>query len=133
MRSVFADPFFFIALLDERDSYHQRVRLHLAAEEHFQITTRWVLVETANHFCASAQRADVAAFLLDIESDPDVQIVEPSDTLYHKGMHLYSERPDKAWSLTDCISFVVMQEQNLTDALTRDRHFAQAGFAPLFS
>jgi len=54
-----------------------------------------------------------------------------SEALLARGMALYRQRPDKAWSLTDCISFVVMGDERLTEALTGDHHFEQAGFAPL--
>jgi uncharacterized protein len=60
--------------------------------------------------------------------------VTESDALYRRGLELYAGRPgDKDWSLTDCISFVVMEDEGLREALTGDRHFAQAGFIPLFS
>jgi predicted nucleic acid-binding protein len=53
--------------------------------------------------------------------------------LFAAGVELYGTRPDKEWSLTDCISFVVMKREGLTDALTGDRHFEQAGFKVLLS
>ncbi len=56
-----------------------------------------------------------------------------SDRLYRRGLDLYAQRADKGWSLTDCISFVVMAEEGLREALTGDRHFAQAGYVPLFA
>ena len=51
--------------------------------------------------------------------------------LFDAGVELYVRRPDKAWSLTDCISFVVMREHGMNEALTGDRHFEQAGFIAL--
>ena len=45
-----------------------------------------------------------------------------------EGLGLYESRPDKEWSLTDCISFVVMKKEGIVEALTEDRHFEQAGF-----
>ena len=74
-----------------------------------------------------------AGFLQDMESDPDTIIVKHNDDLYHKGLKLYAERPDKDWSLTDCISFVVMREHQITEALTGDHHFEQAGFKAFFA
>jgi len=51
--------------------------------------------------------------------------------LYQRGINLYAQRPDKEWSLTDCISFVVMSDRGITEALTGDHHFEQAGFRAL--
>ena len=62
-----------------------------------------------------------------------MKIVEFSDSLYRRGLTLYDQRPDKAWSLTDCISFVVMEENAIREALTGDRHFSQAGFVAVFA
>jgi uncharacterized protein len=59
--------------------------------------------------------------------------VQTSDELFEEGFSLYSARSDKDWSLTDCISFVVMQRRNIREALTADRHFEQAGFVALFT
>ncbi len=60
-------------------------------------------------------------------------IVGGSDDLFRRGLKLYVERPDQTWSLTDCISFVVMEEHRIRDALTRDHHFEQAGFRAVFA
>ncbi len=60
-------------------------------------------------------------------------IAGPSDSLYQSGLELYSKRPDKIWSLTNCISFAVMREPGLEEALTGDHHFTQAGFRTLFA
>jgi uncharacterized protein len=66
-----------------------------------------------------------------LRSDPNALIVPASPELFQRGYDLYARRPDKDWSLTDCTSFVVMKEQGLTDALTTDHHFEQAGFQML--
>jgi predicted nucleic acid-binding protein len=58
-------------------------------------------------------------------------IVEANRAIYDAGLNLYAQRPDKDWSLTDCISFVVMKRLRLTEALTADKHFEQAGFKVL--
>jgi len=60
-----------------------------------------------------------------------VRIVRSGPQLFQRGLKLYDERPDKEWSLTDCISFVVMKDEGISDALTGDQHFEQAGFIPL--
>jgi predicted nucleic acid-binding protein len=63
-----------------------------------------------------------------LDDDPGCVIVPPTEGLFREGIALYGRRPDKNWSLSDCISFVVMQQKNMTDALTGDHHFEQAGF-----
>jgi predicted nucleic acid-binding protein len=133
MKTVFADTWFFRAILSERDQHHDKVVHYLGETEDFIITTRWVLAETANAAAGSAYREDAARFLVQVESDPDMTIIKESDVLYQRGMKLYISRSDKAWSLTDCISFVVMDERGITEALTADHHFEQAGFRPLFA
>jgi predicted nucleic acid-binding protein len=95
------------------------------------VTTRWVLTELANALGDSPIRVAAGRFLQRIEGDASFQIVHDSDGLYERGLALFASRPDKAWSLTDCISFVVMADMDLTEAVTRDRHFEQAGFRAL--
>jgi hypothetical protein len=72
-------------------------------------------------------------FYRDLCTDPYTTIVGFSEPLFQAALDLYARRPDKGWSLTDCTSFVVMQRDGLTDALTGDHHFAQAGFVPLLA
>ncbi|MBV8265691.1 MAG: hypothetical protein JO252_05020, partial [Planctomycetaceae bacterium] len=78
-----------------------------------------------------ANRGGFSELLQLLRADPNVVIVPPSLELFEQGIDLYARRPDKAWSLTDCISFVVMTEQRLAEALTGDHHFEQAGFQAL--
>ena len=66
-----------------------------------------------------------------LASSPDARIVEPTQELFDRGVELFSQRLDKEWSLTDCISFVVMADEEIAEALTGDRHFEQAGFRTL--
>ena len=67
-----------------------------------------------------------------LRAEPEAEVIPPEAALFDRGCELYATRSDKNWSLTDCISFVVMKERGLTDALTADRHFEQAGFKALF-
>lgn len=133
MNSVFADTFFFLALIDERDEHHQRVLDYIRTAKDFIVTTRWVLVETANALSGTRLREEVFGLLSELESDTGVIIPGSSDGLYHQGLELYAKRPDKEWSLTDCISFLVMEEYGITKALTGDHHFEQAGYQAVFA
>lgn len=71
--------------------------------------------------------------MADIESDANTDIVASSRDLWSRGVELNLQRADKEWSLNDCISFVIMQERGLGEALTADQHFEQAGFKRLMS
>ena len=133
MSAVFADSWFYIALLDASDHHHPAVQAFSNEFDRHIVTTRWVLAEVANGLAAPRFRQSVAGLLRDVESDPGVRVIQPSDALYTRGFALYEARPDKEWSLTDCISFVVMEREGLCEALTNDRHFKQAGFVPLFA
>ncbi len=131
MKEVFADTFYFLALLDRRDAHHLRV-LDFATGFHGSlVTTRWVLAEAANALGGSPVRAAAARMLQRVEEDAGFRVVAGSDKLYERGLALFATPPDKQWSLTDCISFVVMADEGLADALTADRHFEQAGFRAL--
>ena len=66
-----------------------------------------------------------------LENDPKVEIVPASEDLYRRAFEIYRERVDKEWGLIDCMSFVVMNDHELSDALTADNHFRQAGFRVL--
>lgn len=66
-----------------------------------------------------------------IEKDPSIEIVPVSEELYKRAFNFYKKRQDKEWGLTDCISFIVMQDYELSEALTADEHFRQAGFRAL--
>lgn len=96
-----------------------------------QVTTTAVLTELADGFARSGDRNAIVRFISDLRGDLDIDIVTADEALFEAGMQLYASRPDKDWSLTDCMSFVVMQQQGILEALTGDRHFEQAGFIAL--
>jgi predicted nucleic acid-binding protein len=97
------------------------------------VTTRWVLMEVANMLSNSKARAGCAAFMRDLDHAEGMRIIPASEELFHRGLALYDERPDKGWSLTDCISFLVMADEHVIEALTGDHHFEQAGFTALLT
>jgi len=131
--TVFADSFYFLAVLNRCDQHHQRAQDYAARQDLSVVTTRAVLLEVGDAFADSATRTAAAGFLKRLERNPGTEIVALDDDLYARGLALYRDRPDKEWGLTDCISFVVMKDRGITEALTGDRHFAQAGFVPLLA
>jgi uncharacterized protein len=134
VRRAFADTHFYLALLNERDPVHAATRAFLApgGVEQF-VTTGWVLLELANAMSRSRLRARCHDFIRRLQGSEQNRIISLSDALQSRGLDLFGERPDKAWSLTDCISFVVMADEGLTEALTGDRHFEQAGYRALLA
>jgi predicted nucleic acid-binding protein len=95
------------------------------------LTTGPVLVEIADGLSAARHRQSALELLDAIERDDTIDIVPFSRELYERGLALYRRRPDKEWGLTDCMSFVVMDDHGITESLTADRHFTQAGFRAL--
>jgi uncharacterized protein len=131
MTTRFADAFYFLALLNPGDAAHSAA-LRLAREGRGTIvTTAWVLTEVADAMAAPANRPLVLRLIEGFRTLKTVEVVPSEPALFDRGLDLYSRRLDKAWSLTDCISFVVMTERGLTEALTGDHHFEQAGFRAL--
>ena len=127
-RTVFADTSFFAAIVNERDALHAQAKKAAAFQTDPSLTTEFVLLEVANFGTRGRQREVFATLIANLRRSPDVEIVPASAELFARGLDLFCQRPDKHWSLTDCISFVVMRERGLTDALTSDHHFEQAGF-----
>jgi uncharacterized protein len=131
MNIVFADTFYYLALLNADDEAHGRAVEMTERYAGRMVTTAWVLTELADGLCRSTTRAFLFQFLETLLADPEVTFVPPSDELFRQGLDLYGRRPDKDWSLTDCISFTVMGRQRITQALTADHHFEQAGFVAI--
>jgi predicted nucleic acid-binding protein len=128
MTAVFADTSFYLALLSASDVHHEEAASFSVEFRQHLVVTEFVLLELANALSDSRTRQVFARLLPHLRSDPDVSIVPVSAELFEAGCDLYGRRPDKSWSLTDCISFVVMEQQGLTDALSTDHPFEQAGF-----
>ncbi len=131
MTPVFADTYYFAALCNPTDQGHARAVAYARNALCPLVTTAWVVTELADGLCKAGTRPIFVRLIGLLQTDPQVTIVPANQGSMDRGLSLYASRPDKDWSLTDCISFVVMQEQSITDALTADRHFEQAGFVVL--
>jgi uncharacterized protein len=134
MTKVFLDTSYAVALSSHTDENHHRA-VELAEEletskTHF-ITTRAILFEIGNALSKIRHRAAAVRLLTALENDPTVAIVPATDDLYERALEIYRDRTDKEWGLIDCMSFVVMSDHGLTEALTADSHFRQAGFQTL--
>ena len=126
------DTVFIQALLNKRDTYHQQAlallpRVRSALEVW---VTEAVLIEDANALSA-INRSAAVEFIRQCYHTPNMQVVTVDTSLLSQALNLYQSRADKTWGLTDCISFVVMSEQGIAQAVTADRHFIQAGYRAL--
>jgi predicted nucleic acid-binding protein len=128
----FLDTVFIQALLNKRDQYHHQAKAFLPRVRTAMAVwvTEAVLVEVGNALGA-VNRPGAVQFIQQCYNTTNLQVVTVDTSLLTRALQLYSERPDKTWGFTDCISFVVMWEQGLTDAVTADIHFVQAGFRAL--
>ena len=128
---IFADTGYFVAFLKERDDLHARALRWAGAVREPILLTDYVLVEVANDCSAPVMRRRLHSFVELLRASPDFEIVPASPALFEAGLKLHKTRPDKEWSLTDCLSMVAMQERGITRALAFDHHFEQAGFEAL--
>ncbi|HTB85576.1 MAG TPA: PIN domain-containing protein [Candidatus Sulfotelmatobacter sp.] len=131
MNVVFADAFYFVARLNRRDQHHARVLKFSREFRARLLTSDWVLMEVADALAESESRARVRDFILHLRESAACEIVPATRELFDRALELYRQHADKEWTLTDCVSFVIMRERKVREALTGDRHFEQAGFAAL--
>jgi uncharacterized protein len=128
VNTVFGDTVYFLALLNARDQFHRQALALSEQPPAPMVTTEWVLTELADALATPPARERFTQLLGLLRAESDVEIVPASHQLFERGCALFAQRKDKAWSLTDCLSFVVMKDRGITDALTADQHFDQAGF-----
>jgi uncharacterized protein len=131
---IFADTFYWVALLNRRDSANRAVlEFSRTLGSSTLITTDEVLIELLA-FCASDQqlRMEAALTMQDILDGGNVRAIPQSRAGLLGGLALYKARPDKGYSLTDCISMQAMRREGLMYVLTNDRHFEQEGFRAIF-
>ena len=134
-RLLFADTFYWVALLNPGDAFHARVTSFgssLGAAR--LVMTDEVLTEVLNWFARAGPywRAQAACLIHDLRSDPDVDVLPQTRADFDAALALYEARPDKEYSLTDCRSMLAMRSLGLTEVLTNDHHFTQEGFTILF-
>ena len=128
---VFVDTSFVLALINERDQYHQQAEaLSFKFEQSSLVTTVAVLLEIGNAL-AKDFRVEANAIIGLLRTSSPIEVVELDDRLLEKGLAIYAKYRDKAWGLVDCISFVVMRERSVSDVLTFDADFSAAGFNSL--
>ncbi len=131
-KRLLLDTVFIQALLNQRDHYHgQAVKLFPQVRAAAEVwVTEAVLLEVGNAL-SSVNRQAAVEFIQLCYRTANMRVVGLDSTLLQRALQLYQARHDKTWGLTDCISFVVMADQGLQDAVTADAHFVQAGYRAL--
>ncbi len=117
MKSVFADADYLVALLNPREELHEKAK-RVSARLHPVriITSEMVMAEM---------------LVSQLRQNPNIRVVPQTATQFAEAMAFFCGHRDKEWSQTDCASFLIMRESGLSDALTYDHHFEQAGFTAL--
>lgn len=134
MKTIFADALYWIALINPKDQWHGRVLEAARAFDQVRlVTTEEVLTEVLNFYAEGGRfwRDAAASGIRAILADPHTEVVPHDHDSFHGGLALYEARPDKGYSLTDCVSMLAMRERGISEVLTHDHHFAQEGFTIL--
>ena len=123
-----------LCYVHQNEPQHQEAVQFLSSTNKKFLTHSYVLAELiALALVRRFPRPAVLAFVMDLLDNPDIEIVWVGEELHREGMKLLMERQDKTYSLCDAVSFVLMRQRGMTEALTTDRHFEQEGFVKLLS
>jgi predicted nucleic acid-binding protein len=136
MNELFIDTSGWASWADRSQPYHVEALAALQRlwdQSGLALTTNWVLLELTTLLTRPLRvpKPEQIRLLDDLRHDPAVLVVPIDPALETSAWALWASRPDKGWSLVDCASFVVMRQRGLTDALTTDHHFEQAGLTRL--
>jgi predicted nucleic acid-binding protein len=126
MKEVFVDTFYWLATINPSDADHEWV---VQMQRPSRMVTTWaVQLEVLDALSSPPVRPLAVQFWLLTTNNPSLIVIPLSNDLLTRAVVFFEKHGDKNWSMTDCISFVVMKERGITDALTADHYFKQAGF-----
>jgi uncharacterized protein len=131
MSALLADTSFFVAYLNPRDEDHTLAVEWMTASSERIVTSEWVLAELGNYLAEGPNRRLLGSLVRALSAEERVEIVPADHPSFLGALSLYVRRQDKSWSFTDCTSFCLMKARKITNALTTDHHFEQAGFTVL--
>ncbi len=134
MKRLFADTSYWVAILNPKDELHEKAQeVSKTLDPVLTVTSEMILTELLNLFAekGTALRNTAVSMVQKIKSASNCEVVPQTSLQFRKALERYNDRPDKGWSLTDCASFLIMEEKGIGEALTYDQHFLQAGFGAL--
>ena len=136
MNEVFLDSAYAIALSSSTDRHLKKavkIAKELEKERKKMVTTHAVVLEIGNALSKLRYRHAAIELIDSLERDPTVEFIPITERLFNHAFDLFRSREDKEWGLTDCISFIVMDDRGIREALTTDEHFEQYGFQTLLN
>ena len=131
MRVVFADTGYWVALLNPHDELHNKaVQLSRSLNPVHIVTSEMVLTEVLNDFSKRGDylRKAATALIDNINKNPNITVISQTSQQFQQGLELYRNRLDKNWSLTDCVSFKIMEQMDIYESLAYDKDSEQYGF-----
>jgi len=128
---ILIDTGYLIGLVDPADALRARGVKWAARSRQPMLLHQYVALELLNFFSATPMRMEAHRLVSTITNHPQLDFVPVDMAIHARAIDLHRQRADKEWSLTDCVSFVLMKERGITQALTFDHHFEQAGFDAL--
>lgn len=134
MKTVFADTGYWLAMINNRDSLHQKARQLTQEINPIKIiTSEMIFSELLDSFSKQGSFLKQATINLIYRSyhNPNLEIIPQTPQLFREALNLYHQRLDQRWSHTDCSSFIIMKDYQITEALAYDKHFEQAGYIAL--
>jgi hypothetical protein len=132
-KKLFVDTSYVLALFNSADEFHEKAKelKGRASPPNAAITTEAILLEIGNALSKQNLRKQCGAIIKGFYRSGNIEVVPLTTALIKEGLEFFEKRADKDWSLTDCISFVIMQKDGIREALAADEHFTQAGFKAL--
>ncbi len=128
---VFVDTLFIVAVINKQDQYHQKaLELGRNFDNFYLVTSDAILLEVGNALSSKYKNEAVAIIDTFLNSE-EIEVIRLNPNLFAEALNLYRQYQDKSWGLVDCISFVIMKQLKINQALTFDKHFIQAGFQAL--
>jgi predicted nucleic acid-binding protein len=133
-RILLLDTSYVLALENRNDPHHEHAKSldrQLMQERDLSLLHWGILLEVLDGYARVDRRGKGLQLLERFETEDRYLVYPITDPLLQQALTLYRSRPDKDWGLTDCLSFVLMRQEGITEALTADVHFRQAGFTAL--
>jgi predicted nucleic acid-binding protein len=127
---ILVDTWALLALANVEDQWHgaaEQVSEQLERRGCPLVVTEWILAEFLGSAARPPVRRSAVAIVDQLRRSSLTEIIPATHDEWERGFEVYRARPDKSWSLVDCISILLCRRQGIEDVFTGDQHFEQAG------